>query len=100
MPRLSRRRLIGFRESRETGGGMYATNPATGERVQPGFIPATAEEVERAVRLASEAFDVYRHSSGKTRGAFLRAIAAKIDAIAADVVERAALETALPLARL
>jgi alpha-ketoglutaric semialdehyde dehydrogenase len=100
MTRLSGRSLIGFRESTETGEAMYATNPATGERVQPGFIPATAEEVERAVRLASEAFDVYRHSSGKTRGAFLRAIAAKIDAIAGDVVERAALETALPLARL
>jgi 2,5-dioxopentanoate dehydrogenase len=38
--------------------------------------------------------------SGKDRGAFLRAIAAKIESIAGVVIERAALETALPLARL
>jgi alpha-ketoglutaric semialdehyde dehydrogenase len=100
MTKLSGRSLIGFREGTGTGEAMYATNPATGERVQPGFIPATAEEVELAARLASDGFDVYRHSSGKARGAFLRTIAAKIEAIAGDVIERAALETALPFARL
>src|SRR5580693_8545111 len=98
--KLSGRSLIGFREGTGVGPAMYASNPITGERMQPGFIPATAEEVELAARLASEAFDVYRHSSGKARGAFLRTIAAKIEAIAGDVVERAALETALPLVRL
>jgi alpha-ketoglutaric semialdehyde dehydrogenase len=100
MTKLSGRSLIGFRAGTGTGEAMYATNPATGERVQPGFIPATAEEVDLAVRLAAEAFDVYRHSSGEARGAFLRTIAAKIEAIAGEVIERAALETALPPARL
>src|SRR5450755_1102187 len=98
--KLSGRSLIGFREGTGVGPAMYASNPITGERMQPGFIPATAEEVELAVRLAAEAFDVYRRVSGRGRGAFLRKIAEKIEAIAADIVERAGQETALPPARL
>jgi alpha-ketoglutaric semialdehyde dehydrogenase len=100
MTRLSGRSLIGFRDGTGTGDAMYATNPVTGERLQPGFIPATAEEVELAARLAAEAFEVYQRISGRERGAFLRAIAAKIESIAGDIVERAMLETALPQARL
>ena len=75
-------------------------NPATGERLQPEFISAMAEEVDLAARLAAEAFEVYQRVSGRERGAFLRALAAKIESIAGDVIERAALETALPQARL
>lgn len=100
MTKLAGRSLIGFREGAGTGDAVYAVNPATGERLQPGFIPATAEDVDLAVRLAAEAFEVYRRVSGRDRGAFLRAVAAKIEAIAGDVIERAALETALPQARL
>jgi alpha-ketoglutaric semialdehyde dehydrogenase len=100
MTKLSGRSLIGFRDGTGTGEPMYATNPVTGERLQPGFIPATAEEVELAARLSAEAFVVYQRVSGRERSAFLRAIAAKIELIAADVIERASQETALPQARL
>jgi NADP-dependent aldehyde dehydrogenase len=100
MAKLSGRSLIGFREGTGTGEAMYAMNPVTGERLQPGFIPATAEEVELAVRLGAGAFEIYQRVSGRERGALLRTIAAKIEAIAGEVVERAAQETALPLARL
>jgi 2,5-dioxopentanoate dehydrogenase len=75
-------------------------DPSTGQTLQPGFIPATAEEVELAVRLASESFSDYSRSTGKERAAFLRKIAAKIESIAAEIVERAGRETALPPARL
>ena len=100
MTRLSGRSLIGFREGTGVGVAMHASNPTTGERLQPGFIPATAEEVELAVRLAADAFDIYRAIPGRDRGALLRKIAAKIESIAGDVVERAGQETALPQARL
>ena len=100
MAKLSGRSLIGFHEGAGVGQAMYATDPTTGQRLQPAFIPATAEEVEVAVRLAAEAFDVYRRVSGRDRGAFLRKIAEKIEAIAGEVVERAMQETALPQARL
>jgi 2,5-dioxopentanoate dehydrogenase len=100
MTKISGRSLIGFREGVGSGELLYATDPTTGERLQPGFIPATSGEVELAARLAAEAFSVYRNVSGLDRASFLRAIAAKIESIADDVIERAAQETALPKARL
>ena len=98
--KLSGRSLIGFREGAGTGELLYATDPTTGQHLQPGFIPATGEEVELAARLSAEAFEVYRRTPGRERGAFLRKIAAKIESIAEEVIERAGQETALPRARL
>ena len=98
--KIAGRSLVGSRAGSGAGEGSYATNPTTGERLQPGFIPATAEEIELAVHLSAEAFEVYQGISGRDRGAFLRTIAAKIESIAAEIVERAAQETALPTGRL
>jgi 2,5-dioxopentanoate dehydrogenase len=100
MTKLSGRSLIGFREGAGTGQPLYATNPTTGQQLQPAFIPATTEEVDLSARLAAEAFDAYRRTSGRERGAFLRTIAARIESIADDVIERAGQETALPHGRL
>lgn len=100
MAKLSGRSLIGFREGAGSGNPLYAHDPTTGQPLQPGFIPATAEEVDRAVKLAADAFKSYSHASGRERGAFLRKIADKIESITSDIVERAAQETALPVARL
>ncbi len=100
MAKLSGRSLIGFREGAGTAELLYATDPTTGQHLQPGFIPATGEEVELAARLAAEAFEVYRRTPGCERGAFLRKIATKIESIAEGVIERAGQETALPRARL
>ena len=98
--KLIGRSIIGFRQGVGSGEPLYATNPLTGQRLDPGFIPASSEEVDLAARLSAEAFDVYRRVPGRSRGAFLRAIAAKIEAIAAEIVERAGQETALPPGRL
>jgi 2,5-dioxopentanoate dehydrogenase len=100
MTKLSGRSLIGFREGAGAGQALYATNPTTGQQLQPAFITATTEEVDLSARLAAEAFDAYRRTSGRERGAFLRTIAAKIESIIDDVVERAGQETALPQGRL
>ena len=100
MTKLAGRSLIGFREGNGSGEPLYATDPTTGQRLQPGFIAATKEEVDLAARLASEAFAAYSRTPGRDRGAFLRTIAAKIESIAGDIVERAGQETALPPARL
>jgi len=100
MTKLSGRSLIGSHEAAGAGEAMYATDPATGQRLQPEFIAATAEEVERAVRLAHEAFEVYGLVSGRDRAAFLRTIASKIESDASAIIERASQETALPQARL
>jgi NADP-dependent aldehyde dehydrogenase len=100
MTKLSGRSLIGFREGAGTGEALYAADPATGTRLEPGFIPASLEEVDLAVRLAADAFEVYQRVTGQERGVFLRTIAAKIEAIAGEVIERAMQETALAQARL
>jgi alpha-ketoglutaric semialdehyde dehydrogenase len=98
--KLSGRSLIGFREGTGSGDPLYARDPATGQQLQPAFIPATAEEVDRAVKLAADAFKIYSRTTGRDRGAFLRKIAEKIEAVTDHIVERAAQETALPVSRL
>jgi len=98
--KLSGRSLIGFQEGTGAGEPLYAWNPITGSQLEPAFFPATTEEIERAVQLAAKAFEVYSRTSGRERGAFLRTIATKIESITNEIVERAAQETALPVARL
>ena len=97
---LAGRSLIGFHEGSNTGDVFFAADPVTGHTLEPGFTSASSEEVDRAVRLAFDAFAPYSHISGGDRGALLRKIASQIEAIAADVIERAQRETALPQARL
>ena len=75
MAKLSGRSLIGFREGAGSGDPLYAWDPTTGQPLQPGFIPATPEEVDRAAQLAADAFHEYSRTSGRERGAFLRKIA-------------------------
>ncbi|MGA9980255.1 MAG: aldehyde dehydrogenase (NADP(+)) [Candidatus Sulfotelmatobacter sp.] len=100
MAKLSGRSLIGFREGNGSSEPLYATDPTTGQHLEPGFISATAEEVDLAARLAAEAFASFSRIPGRDRAAFLRKIAAKIESIAGDIVDRAGKETALPPARL
>jgi len=100
MTKLTGRSLIGFQEGAGSDDLLYASDPTTGQRLQPGFLPATAEEVNRAVEISADAFRTYSRTSGRERGKFLRTIAAEIEAVAGDIVERAAQETALPVARL
>jgi NADP-dependent aldehyde dehydrogenase len=79
---------------------FYAMNPKNGERLDPVFFSAAPDEVDRAASLAHEAFATYERVSARDRGAFLRAIAANIESIIEELVERAEQETALPKARL
>src|SRR5579863_8287592 len=98
--KLSGRSLIGFRDGSGTEKPLYASNPVTGESLQPGFIPATTEEVDLAARLAADAFEIYRKTTGRERAALLRKIASNIESVAEEIIERAGQETALPRARL
>jgi NADP-dependent aldehyde dehydrogenase len=99
MATLSGRSIIGFRDGAGTGERFYASIPATGDRGETGFLPATAEETDLAVRLASDAFADFRKTSARERGAFLRRIAAQLDAHVDELVESAARETGLPKPR-
>jgi hypothetical protein len=59
MAKPSGRSIIGFRQGEGAGQPIYATDPTTGQRLQPGFVPANTEEVELAVRLGADAVAVY-----------------------------------------
>jgi 2,5-dioxopentanoate dehydrogenase len=91
--------LIGFGDGAEAA-AFTAINPATGQPLEPKFFAAGAGDLDRAAALAQTAFPIYSKLPGKEKGAFLRRIAAAIEAAAPVIVQRANLETALPEARL
>jgi alpha-ketoglutaric semialdehyde dehydrogenase len=91
--------LIGFADGAE-GTAFTGMNPATGAPLEPKFFSASTEDLERAAALAQSAVPIYSKLSGKDKGAFLRHIAAAIEAAAPAIIQRANLETALPEARL
>ncbi len=98
--KLSGRSIIGFGSGAVDTATFRAHNPANAEALSPDFYSASHQDLTEAVRLADEALAVYSRTSGSVRGTFLRKIAANIEAIAEEVIERCGLETALPKARL
>lgn len=83
-----------------TGAEFAGFDPSTGTRLEPTFHTASFEDLDLAATLAEEAFAIYSRLSGLEKGRFLRHIAAGIEAIAAELVDRAHRETALPVKRL
>ena len=92
--------ILGAENSTSSGTEFFGINPVSGEKLHPPYFSASLEDVDRAAALAEEAFQSYRKISSKDRAQFLRAIADRIQAISDQLVERANLETALPLPRL
>lgn len=79
---------------------FQAIEPATGATLPEDFPSATAAEVDQACRRAADAFEILRTTPAAARAALLRGIAQGLEAGAADIIERAHRESALPLARL
>ncbi|MEM6644631.1 MAG: aldehyde dehydrogenase (NADP(+)) [Bacteroidota bacterium] len=76
-----------------------ATNPATTNPIAPAFYEATADEVDRALTAAFEAFQLTRTLPPERTAAFLDAIADEILALGDDLIHRATAETGLPNGR-
>jgi 2,5-dioxopentanoate dehydrogenase len=83
-----------------TSSTMKALNPATGRPIEPDFALGGPAEVDRAARLADEAFDSYNRTGLDERADFLELIADRLDAVRRELAERAALETGLPVPQL
>ncbi|WP_234735857.1 aldehyde dehydrogenase (NADP(+)) [Tellurirhabdus bombi] len=79
---------------------FQAINPATGETLVGDFYESSTEEVNQACVQAAKAFKTYRKLSGADKAAFLERIADEIVALGDELLERAHLETGLPLPRL
>ncbi|MEW1773550.1 aldehyde dehydrogenase (NADP(+)) [Streptomyces sp. NPDC086777] len=92
--------LIGAARVSATAGTMKALDPATGGLIEPEFAFGGLAEVDRAVRLADDAFDSYSHTSLAERAAFLDLVADKLEAVRDELAARTALETGLPAGQL
>jgi NADP-dependent aldehyde dehydrogenase len=92
--------IIGQQRANTSGGPQMAMNPATGAALGPDFFWAAQADVEKAALLAGDAFEVYKRWPGKQRQTLLNTLAQLLEANGAAIIERANLETALPVARL
>ncbi|MDF1711345.1 MAG: aldehyde dehydrogenase (NADP(+)) [Akkermansiaceae bacterium] len=88
--------FIGNSRSTESSDTFTATNATTGEALEPTFYSATTDDLEKAVSLATVAFQTYSKIEPKTRAKFLRTIAEKINAAGPDITPRMMAESGLP----
>ncbi len=75
-------------------------DPRAGRPLETPFYPATAEEIDRALELAAEAFPILRAQSAEAIARFLEAIAAEIEGLGDELIAQASLESGLGRDRL
>jgi NADP-dependent aldehyde dehydrogenase len=92
--------IIGGVFERGTAGSFKAWNPSLNQHVEPSFHMVDEAQIDRACRLAGEAFDTFRATSDQERAQFLETVAEQILAIGDELIERAMAESGLPRARL
>lgn len=92
--------LIGQQAVSGQQADIQAVNPATGETLSPAYPGGSKAEVDQACALAEAAFNSYRETSLEARATFLETIAAEIEGIGDELVERAMAETGLPRPRI
>jgi NADP-dependent aldehyde dehydrogenase len=82
------------------GSGFHGYNPVDGSKLEPTYTSATAVNLEVAAGAALAAAPALAATSGAERAQLLRTIADGIDTARDSLVDRAHLETALPIPRL
>jgi len=96
---ISGKNYIGHQLSAK-GSKTYKTfNPQLNIENTPSYTEATAEEIDEAVALASEAFKTFRTISGAQKATFLNAIADEILALDDVLIQTYCSETGLPEGR-
>jgi NADP-dependent aldehyde dehydrogenase len=92
--------LIGQHTVAGNRAAIHGINPATNAALEPAYAGGSAEHVEQACALAWAALDAYRETTLSARADFLESIAAEIEALGDELINRAHTETGLPPARL
>ena len=64
---------------------FFATNPATGAKLEPAYPEATAADVDRAMRAAADAFAAYRRKALEQIATFLDRIAQEILSLGVEI---------------
>ncbi|GAA3656275.1 aldehyde dehydrogenase (NADP(+)) [Microbacterium marinilacus] len=83
-----------------TAGTTHGISPATGERLEPAYTLLGIDQLAAATAAAEEAFPSFSTLAPEAHAAFLDGVADRIDALGDALIERAAQETGLPVARL
>ena len=92
--------LIAGALAQPTATTFRAASPLDSQLLDPTFHEASDAEADRALHHANEAFTLFRKASAASRAALLEAIAEEILAIGDELLNRAHLESGLPLDRL
>ena len=92
--------LIGYQAVARPDRPLHGVDPATGATLEPGFVVATADDVETAANLAWAAYPLFRQMSLHARADFLTTIAQNILDLGPQLVDRAVAETGLTATRI
>ncbi|WP_062112827.1 aldehyde dehydrogenase (NADP(+)) [Aureimonas sp. AU40] len=92
--------IVGHTLAKGAKGEIFGIEAATGQRLDPAFGGATKDDLEKACRLADEAFDTYRETGLEERARFLEAIAEEIQNLGDALIERCCQESGLPRGRI
>ena len=92
--------FTGYTMSANGKESFQAFSALTNQYLPTDFYYATAEELDHALQLASNAFATYQKTSFEQRAVFLDAIAEEIMALGDALIERCTAETALPAGRI
>ena len=79
---------------------LRSTVPASGELLEPAFAEATPQEIDRAVELADSCVESLASVPAAQIAGLLDKIAAEIEALGEELIDRASRETGLPVARI
>ncbi|WGK66225.1 aldehyde dehydrogenase (NADP(+)) [Croceiramulus getboli] len=90
---------IGFQHKASGSNTFQTYDPVADQKLPETFYEATAQEVDEAVHLASQAFQTYSQSSGRSRAAFLRAIAQEMLEMGDGLLDQYVKESGLPRGR-
>ncbi|TDB61846.1 aldehyde dehydrogenase (NADP(+)) [Arundinibacter roseus] len=98
---ITGKNFIGFSRSAATESHTFqAYVPAQATHLPEKFYAATPQEVDAAMQKGTQAFDTFATTSPAQRADFLMAITREIMVLGDELLQRAHLETGLPLPRL
>ena len=97
---LHGKNFIGSRLSAQGDKTFRGFDPRSGKTLETAFHEATDEEIDAALKLASDAFPILRQASAETIAGFLEAIATELEALGDALIDQAATESALGRDRL
>lgn len=98
--RLEGSHFVGNDRSAEGGNTFRGVDPSSSRELDPQYREATSREIDRAVRLAADAFEDFRARPPEHKAALLDRIASEIESLGDALIERANAETALGPQRL